>query len=290
MRTAATFAILLSSAAVWAAPVDKGAAARNIQTYRYQSEALGEERFANVLLPVDYETSTRRYPTLYLLHGLGDDHTAWSFMTNLSHYAARHRVIVVMPDASRSFYVNSAADPKAKFEDMVMKDLMPWADRTFRTVPLAKARAVAGLSMGGYGAAFLGLKHWRQFAAIGSFSGAVGIAGDDQRAPGNAEAAKRTAQLQALFGPVGSAERAQRDPFRLVEKVPIPEMPMIYVACGGQDFLLAQNRAFVQLLASKRIPYEYREVSPRIHSWDFWDEQIDVFLNAISRLPGFADR
>ena len=290
MRTAATFAILLSSAAVWAAPVDKGAAARNIQTYRYQSEALGEERFANVLLPVDYETSTRRYPTLYLLHGLGDDHTAWSFMTNLSHYAARHRVIVVMPDASRSFYVNSAADPKAKFEDMVMKDLMPWADRTFRTVPLAKARAVAGLSMGGYGAAFLGLKHWRQFAAIGSLSGAVGIAGDDQRAPGNAEAAKRTAQLQALFGPMGSAERAQRDPFRLVEKVPIPEMPMIYVACGGQDFLLAQNRAFVQLLASKRIPYEYREVSPRIHSWDFWDEQIDVFLNAISRLPGFADR
>lgn len=270
--------------------MDKGAVARNIQTYRYQSEALGQERFANVLLPADYETSTRRYPTLYLLHGLGDDHTAWSYMTSLSHYAARHRVIVVMPDASRSFYVNSAADPKAKFEDMIVKDLIPWADRTFRTVPLAKARAIAGLSMGGYGATFLGLKHWRQFAAIGSFSGAVGIAVDDQRAPANAEAAKRTAQLQSLFGAAGSPDRAERDPFRLLAKVPVTDMPLLYIACGAQDFLLAQNRAFVQMLGEKRIPYEYREISPRIHSWDFWDDQVDIFLDSISRLPGFAIR
>jgi putative tributyrin esterase len=289
MRTATALALpLVCAAACWAAEVSKGVPAPNIRTYRYTSEALGEERFANVLLPADYETSTRRYPTLYLLHGLGDDHTAWSFMTNVSHYAAAYPVIVVMPDASRSFYVNSAADPKARFEDMIVKDLIPWADRSFRTIPLRRARAVAGLSMGGYGAAFLGLKHWRRFAAIGSFSGALGIAGDNQRSPENAEAAKRTAQLQALFGPPGSAARTERDPFHLVEKVPPAEMPLIYVACGGQDFLIAQNRAFVRLLADKRIPYEYREISPRGHTWDFWDDQVRVFLETLARLPGFA--
>lgn len=289
MRTAIVSALLMFSAATWAADVRVSVPARNIQTFRFKSEALAEERFANVLLPGDYETSTRRYPTLYLLHGLGDDHTAWSYLTNLSHYAARHRVIIVMPDAGRSFYVNSAAEPNAKFEDMIIKDLIPWTDRTFRTIPLSRARAVAGLSMGGYGAAFLGLKHWKRFAAIGSFSGALAIAHEDP-SPANAHATRLTKELQGLFGPGGSTERAERDPFRLIEKVPVAEMPLIYLACGGQDFLLAQNRAFVALLGEKKIPYEYREVSPRIHSWDFWDDNVQIFLNTIAGLPGFAER
>jgi S-formylglutathione hydrolase FrmB len=216
---------------------------------------------------------------LYLLHGLGDDHTAWSFMTNLSGYATAHDILVVMPDAGRSFYVNSASDPKARFEDFIVKDLIPYVDSHFRSIPLPRARAVAGLSMGGYGAAFLGLKHYRRFAAIGSFSGAVGIARSAAAPnPANAEAEKRTKELQGLFGSSGSAERAARDPFALLEKVPPAEMPLIYIACGGQDFLVSQNRDFVQLLAQKKIPYEYREVSPRVHSWDFWDDQISIFL------------
>ena len=131
-----------------------------------------------------------------------------------------------MPDAGRSFYVNSAADPKAKFEDFIIKDLIPYVDSHFRSIPLPRARAVAGLSMGGYGAAFLGLKHYRRFAAIGSFSGAVGIARDATAAnPANAEAERRTKELQGLFGPAGSPDRAARDPFALLEKVPPAEMP-----------------------------------------------------------------
>lgn len=290
MRIATATLYVLFCAALPAAEVATSVPAPNIQTYRFTSQALEAERFANVLLPEGYETSTRRYPTLYLLHGLGDDHTAWSYMTNLSHYAARRNLIIVMPDGGRSFYVNSAADPQARFEDMIMKDLIPWADRTFRTIPLPRARAVAGLSMGGYGAAFLGLKHWKRFAAIGSFSGALGIAGEDLDRPENARAAKATARLQTTFGAPGSADRAERDPFRLLDKVPPGEMPLLYIACGGQDFLLAQNRAFVRLLAEKKIPYEYREISPRAHNWEFWDDHVQVFLDILERLPGFAQR
>ena len=278
MRRIVLLAVLLASAG-FSAEVRQGVAGKNVQACRFQSEALGQERFFNILLPANYDTSTRRYPVLYLLHGLGDDHTAWSFMTNLSGYAARHDILVVMPDAGRSFYVNSAADPKAKFEDFIVKDLIPYVDSHFRSIPLPRARAVAGLSMGGYGAAFLGLKHYRRFAAIGAFSGAVGIARSAAAPnPANAEAERRTKELQGLFGPSGSPDRAARDPFALLEKVPPAEMPTIYIACGGQDFLVAQNRDFVQLLAQKKIPYEYREVSPRVHSWDFWDDQIKIFL------------
>ena len=266
--------ILLLALVASAAEVKQGVAGKNIQSCRFQSESLGEQRYFNVAFPADYETSTRRYPTLYLLHGLGDDHTAWSLMTNLSGYAAQHGILIVMPDGGRSFYVNSAADAKAKFEDLVIKDLIPYVDSHFRTIPLPRARAVAGLSMGGYGAAFLGLKHYRRFAVLGSFSGAVGIA----RTAGD-EAARRTKDLQGLFG--AGAERVERDPFALLEKVPPANMPAIYIACGGQDFLLQQNRDFVQLLAEKKIPYEYREFSPRAHTWDFWDDQIRVFLEML---------
>jgi putative tributyrin esterase len=92
------------------------------------------------------------------------------------------------------------------------------------------------------------------------------------------------------MGAPNSPERAAHDPFQLIEKIPYAQLPMIYIAVGGQDFLLAENRAFVQLLAEKKIPYEYREVSPRVHEWDFWDEQIQVFLSKLDELRGFAPR
>ena len=266
---------------VHAAEVPKGVAARNIQTVSFQSESLGEARSFNILLPSDYENSSRRYPTLYLLHGYGDDHTAWSYMTNLSAYATMHEIIIVMPDGSKSWYVNSVGDPKARFEDFIVKDLVGYVDGHYRSIPLPRARAVAGLSMGGYGAAFLGLKDYKNFTAIGAFSGALSITKDTS---GGAfeEAIRKT------MGKLGSPEAADRDPFALVLKVPPADMPLIYIAVGGQDFLLKSNRDFVALLAEKQIPYEYREVSPRVHAWDFWDDQIRIFLDILDARPGFA--
>lgn len=283
-----TTTILLAAilaAGAHAADVKRSVAARNIATVTFQSESLGEQRSFNVLLPLDYETSTSRYPVLYLLHGYSDDHTAWSYMTNLSGYAAERRVIVVMPDASRSFYVNSAADPRARFEDFIIKDLISYVDSHYRTIPLKRARAVAGLSMGGYGAVFLGLKHFKLFSAVGALSAVVGIA--HETAPQGLAASPA---IQALFGPVGSPERQERDPYALLERVPPAEMPLLYIACGGQDILIQQSRDFVQMLAGKKIPYQYREVSPRVHYWDFWDEQIDVFLDILARTGTFTTR
>jgi putative tributyrin esterase len=274
--------LLLLSTCTFAA--DQAVFAKNITTVAFQSESLGQSRTVSILLPGDYETSTRRYPVLYLLHGYGDDHTTWAVRTNLTQYATTHRLIVVMPDGSKSFYVNSAADPKARFEDFIVKDLISYVDAHYRTIPLRRARAIAGLSMGGYGAAFLGLKHRDRFAALASFSGAVGIAHQTPGTDPNSTIKGRVrSDIEALLGPPGSTARRERDPFALIEKIPASELPSIYIACGGQDFLLAQNRAFVDFLAQKKIPYEYREVSPRIHEWDFWDEQIPIFLNILKQ-------
>ena len=290
MRVLPFLSAIVLACGTQAAEVSTSVPAKNVSTWKFMSKSLDQERAFNVIVPADYETSTRRYPVLYLLHGYGDDQSAWSYMTNLSSYAGHHSIIIVMPDASKSFYVNSASDPKAKFEDFFLRDLIPYVDSKFRTIPLPRARAVAGLSMGGYGAAFLGLKHYNRFAALGAFSAAVGIPHEPVPArAANPDAQRNQEQIQALFGTDGSQDRKDRDPFLLVDKVPPAQMPLIYIACGGQDFLLKQNREFVALLAEKKIPYEYREISPRAHTWDFWDDQVQVFLNKLDELPGFRE-
>ena len=234
LRTLSASSFLLAAVA-WpshAAEVKESVVAKNITSVKFQSESLGQERAFNILLPLDYDSSTSRYPVLYLLHGYGDDNTAWSYMTNLSGYAARHELIVVMPDASNSWYVNGVADPKARFEDYIVKDIIGYVDSHYRTVPLPRARAVAGLSMGGYGAAFLGLKHHTLFTAIGTFSGALTAAHDVPTEHDTEQVREFQQEILPVFGPPGSPEREQRDPLALVEKVPPAEMPMIYVACG----------------------------------------------------------
>jgi len=282
------FILCLAALPSLVAQTPTGIPAGNVHTVKFASAALGQERMFNILLPLEYDKSTRRYPVLYLLHGYGDDHMMWSLRSNVTVYAERHGVIVVMPDGSRAFYVNSAADEKAKFEDYIVKDLVDYVDANYRTMPLRRSRAIAGLSMGGYGALFVGLKHYKRFAAIGAFSGALGVSHDWPEGTTDAgRPLRRRPEIETLFGAPGSTTRRERDPFLLVEKVPPADMPFLYIACGGQDFLLRENRAFVELLASKSIPYEYREVSPRVHSWDFWDDHVRVFLDLIQPLPGF---
>ncbi len=268
----------IAAACTQAADVKTGTAARTISTVSIRSEAMGEERKAAVLLPLDYEHSTARYPVLYLLHGYGDDQSAWSYMTNLSGYAAHHNVIIVMPDGGKSFYLNSAGEPKARFEDFISKELVAYTDTHYRTIPLPRARAIAGLSMGGFGATYLGLKYPNCYTALGSFSGALSIA---HEAPTNPD---RVKEFTKLVGAPGSPEAKDRDPFALLEKLqPGQQLPLIYIACGGEDGLVKGNRLFVAELAQRKIPYEYREISPRAHTWDFWDDQIRIFLDILDQ-------
>jgi len=270
-------ALLFTASFLPAAEVKTGQTARTINTYPVHSDALNADRKVAVLLPLDYDTSTERYPVLYLLHGYGDDQSAWSYMTNLSGYAAQHKIIIIMPDGAKSFYINSAGDPKAKFEDFITKDLVAYADSHFRTIPLPRARAIAGLSMGGYGAAYLGLKYPNRYTALGSFSGALSIAHDPPTNPA------RVQEFATLLGAPSSPEAKDRDPFTLLDKLTPGSIPLIYIACGGEDGLVKGNREFIAQLAQRKIPYEYREISPRGHTWDFWDDQVRIFLDILDR-------
>jgi putative tributyrin esterase len=126
--------------------------------HSFRSKSLQREMAYCLLLPADYETSKRSYAVLYLLHGLWGSENDWLAKTNIAEQARMLPLIVVMPQADDSWYVNAATRPEAKYEDYVLGDLVQEIESRYRAEKSRDARFIAGLSMGGYGALKGGLK------------------------------------------------------------------------------------------------------------------------------------
>src|SRR5262249_7118829 len=142
----------------------------------FDAPSVGRTLKYQIILPRGYETDTgRRYAVLYLLHGLTSNYTAWAKLGAGRAAASFDDLIVVSADAGNSWYVNwaeSEEGQKNAWEDCIVKDLVGHIDATYRTIASRDGRAINGLSMGGYGALTLGLRHPDMFCAIGSHSGA----------------------------------------------------------------------------------------------------------------------
>jgi S-formylglutathione hydrolase FrmB len=243
----------------------------------FHSASLGRDMHYLILMPPAYSEG-RRLPVLYLLHGLYGDYKNWDTKTRLERIAAAYSFLIVTPDANDSWYTNSAANPADKFEDYIAKDLISEIDRKYRTIPQKDGRAVAGLSMGGYGAVKLALKYRDLFAFAGSLSGAF-------NAPQNLDKLRpefRTKLLE-VFGNPGSATRRDNDVFLLLKHS--QDDPYFYLACGTSDFFLETNRALAAQLSKQKIRYEYHE-TPGDHTWDYWDSELTPLLQAVQRAFG----
>jgi len=238
----------------------------------------------DVILPRDYATSARRFPVLYLLHGYGGNYKDWCSLTHIADYAKHYEEIIIMPGAANSWYVNNYANPQLKWEDYITADLIPYVDSHYRTLAARQHRAIAGLSMGGYGALFLALKHPQMFAAAASLSGVVASANMDRWDRPLVQAQQKNPAYAALirsmrldFGPTENPARAGEDLFLLVRKVMPANCPQLYLSIGWGDTLLHENREFVRLLARLKMPYRYSEV-PGKHEWPVWNEQVRCVL------------
>lgn len=143
-----------------------------VETVRLQSKLVNATLPYNVILPPDYDTArATRYPVLYLLHGLAGHYSDWLSKTNVADYAAEYRIIVVTPEGNDSWYSDSATD---KYESYILQELLPDVQQRYRTIEARYGRAIAGLSMGGYGAIKFGLKSPQTFVFAASMSGAFG--------------------------------------------------------------------------------------------------------------------
>jgi S-formylglutathione hydrolase FrmB len=248
------------------------------RTVRITSPSLGNLEYAfAVLLPNGYDTSTKRYPVLFLLHGGGQTHTAFPSRGWFTREAASRDMIVVLPNGGRSFFANAAGIPDARYEDLIARDLVQYVDTHYRTLATRESRAIAGISMGGFGSALIALRHPDLFGTAGPLSAPLASARADGQDGGGS---------RLVFGEPGSDERRARDPLTLVTQLVPGTAPYFYVACGLDDSLLGASREFVRLLVARNLPHRYVEV-PGGHSWSVWDDQLKAFFDVLAARPGW---
>ena len=249
--------------------------------YKLDSKLMAREMSYRVITPVNYKTSKEKtsYSTIYLLHGLTGHYDNWTDKTKLKEYAAKYNYIIVMPEGNNGWYSDSESVPNDKYESYIIQELIPEIDKDFRTIADRNHRAVAGLSMGGYGSIKFGLKNPEMFSLVGSFSGALQAASLTEKMLGNGWKAL-TDSIVSVYGAENSQTRKVNDVFRIVREMPADRtknLPFIYFSCGTEDGLIATNREFSTLVLEKKIPHEFREL-PGVHDWKFWDAQIQEFL------------
>ncbi len=234
---------------------------------RFWSESLGKQSSMYVLCP----DGPGPFPVLYLLHGLGDDHTAWMRWTNLERCWDGLPLIVAMPDAQRSFYCNDRRSGGGMYEDHIVKDVVGYMDATFHTMPNRRGRALAGLSMGGYGAVMLALRHSDEFSTACSHSACMTYF----RTP-----RKDRPELDAI---AARHPKGTYDCFALARKHARKGAKLaLRLDCGTEDSRVEANREFSAHLKTLGVKHEYAEF-PGEHDWRYWDARIGQTLEFVMK-------
>ena len=226
-----------------------------------------------------------KYPVLYLLHGMGNNHAQWTGYTNVELFAEERNIAVVMISAENKCYINYGGD---KFYDFIENELQDFIKGTFPVSDRPEDTYIAGLSMGGYGTLVHALSNPEKYAAAGAFSAAVvlnpisiinpdSLVGDD----GQIDASK-----------LGDGVEASIDPNSLADKL-IAEgkkFPKMYVACGGKDFLIEANTAFKDKLVAAGVDVTWDYIAEYGHEWRFWNIEVERFLDWLPRTDAYADK
>lgn len=250
---------------------------------RYHSDALGQAVSVNVILPENANTligmnisANETYKTLYLLHGLSDDHTIWERRTSIERYAAEHGIAVVMPNGGRSWYTDMANG--ARYFTFITEELPTVCRRFFRGMSDKREdNIIGGLSMGGYGAVKAALTHPESYGGCICLSGALDISSFVHHS---------IEEWRAIFGydldSTAKLRGSCHDVYALAasnvkEGKPFPKL---YMWCGNDDFLLENSIRFDELLSELGVEHRYDQ-SEGDHSWHWWDLHIQDGLNFV---------
>ena len=242
----------------------------------FYADALGVETRMHVLLP---QRLTGRAKTLYLLHGMSDDEGTWMRRTAIDRYAEEKDLAVVMPDGGLGWYTDMRRG--LPWFTFVSKELPALCRRFF---PILSGRRedtyIGGLSMGGYGALKCGLRAPETFSKVISLSGALDAA--DTAINNTVPATRR--YWEDVFGPAEDVSGSENDLFAAATALTDPALrPRIYMWCGTEDFLYAQNMRMRDHLRALGYDLTYEE-SPGDHQWRHWDKKIADALDWL--LPG----
>jgi putative tributyrin esterase len=242
----------------------------------FHSASLNRDMQYRAVLPA-HAAADQKFPVLYLLHGGGGGFRDWSNYSDVAGYAEQG-LILVMPEGHSSYYTNSADRPQDRYEDYIVHDLIADVERRLPAVAGREHRAIAGLSMGGFGAMVLALKHPDVFVFAGGLSSALDV-------PERPFSIKRVGQWRAhksIFGPWDSQSRRDSDPFVIARSIDPGRAPYVFLTCGDQEGLLAVNRKFAALLRERKFHYELHTV-PGGHDWNQWNQQVPTLIDSLMK-------
>jgi len=284
-------AVLLFSC--FAAPQNLRASVR-AECLSASSEILGRPVAYCVILPPSYDTEkARRYPILYLLHGLGDNEQmlihsgGFNLVQDLWERHQLGDFLIVTPDGGSSFYINSR-DGRLRYEDFFLREFLPQIEKRYRAQSGRASRGIAGISMGGYGALHLGFRHPELFASVGAHSAALleklpTVAISDSRQTA------RSRILGNVFGsPLDPVFWKQNDPLAIAHTADLSAL-RIYFDCGSEDDFGFEDGAAAldKILSSRHIPHEFH-LYPGGHNWVYVAEHLPALLQFHSRIFGKA--
>lgn len=243
----------------------------------YYADALGVQTRMHVLLP--QRLAAGKAKTLYLLHGMSDDEGTWMRRTSIERYAEEKGLAVVMPDGGLGWYTDMYRG-LAWFK-FISKELPALCRRFFPILSDKREDTyIGGNSMGGYGALKCALRAPRTFSKVISLSGALDAA--DTAINNTVPATRR--YWEDVFGPAEDVSGSENDLFAAATALTDPALrPQIYMWCGTEDFLYAQNIRMRDHLRALGYDLTYEE-SPGDHQWRHWDKKIADALNWL--LPG----
>ena len=244
----------------------------------FSSKVLRIDTSMNVILPE--KNNLDKFPVLYLLHGLSDDHNAWQRNTAIERYAETNGLAVIMPTCHRSFYTDM--DKGYDYWTFMTKELPEVVNSYFPISQKREKTFVAGQSMGGYGAFKWALRKPQQFGAAASLSGALNMA---RRIFDFRDNKKRIEEFELIYGDLKKVKNSKNDLFYLIKKLAQEkiEIPELYQCCGIEDFLYKDNLRFKNLCKKNDINLTYEEETGG-HEWSYWDHKIKDIINWFSKI------
>ena len=229
-----------------------------IDTISYQSKTVGNNRKALVYTPPAF-SKDKKYPVLYLLHGIGGDEKEWLnggqpqvILDNLYAENKLEPMIVVMPNgramkddrATGNIFDKDKVEAFATFEKDLLKDLIPYIEKKYPVIKDAEHRAIAGLSMGGGQSLNFGLGNLDKFAWVGGFSSAPNTKKPEELVP---------------------------DPVKAKQN-----LKLLWISCGDKDGLITFSQRTHDYLKTNNVPHIYY-VDHGYHDFKVWKNSLYMF-------------
>lgn len=263
-----------------------------IVTDSITSKILKAERAFNVFLPQSYEVDKdKKYPILYLLHGVMDTNQGWTMrghlkdvMDQLVASGEACEMIIVTPNAGGNPYAGDWNGyfnmPGWAYEDFFYQEFVPYIEKTYRVIGNKQHRAIAGLSMGGGGATSYAQRHSDMFCAAYAMSALMSIpqqgAMPSQNPDDKMALLTKSVIENSCIKYVEEADEARKTELRSVQW---------FVDCGDDDFLLDRNIEFTQAMRAAQIPAQFR-VRDGAHTWEYWHSALYTCLPFVTRSFG----